>query len=212
MKKFESLDVEKQQRILESAMKEFAENGYEQASTNRIVKEAGIGKGMLFYYFKSKRDLYEYLLAYSMDIVVNEYFQLIDTNETDFIERLMQAAEVKMQVQKAYKHVFNFMGTFLLKKGEKLPGKLQNRYEELQALGNALMYEGIDTSLFRKDIDTKKAFKLIRWSIEGYQNELLLRLEGQKMTEIDFDPYWQEFYEYMDVLKKTFYKEGENEK
>lgn len=211
MEKFENLDKEKQQRILEAAMKEFAENGYEQASTNRIVKEAGIGKGMLFYYFKSKKELYEYLLAYSMDIVVNEYFHLIDTNEADFVERLKQAAEVKMQVQTTYKHVFNFMGTFILKKEEELPPEVQKRYEELQAQGNALLYEGIDTSLFRKDIDTEKAFKLIRWSIEGYQQELLLKLEGQKMTGIDFDPYWQEFYEYLDILKKTFYKEGEND-
>ncbi|RNF38734.1 TetR/AcrR family transcriptional regulator [Planococcus salinus] len=210
MEKFENLEMDKQQKILESAMKEFAEKGFEQASTNRIVKEAGIGKGMLFYYFNSKRDLYEYLLAYCMDIVVNEYFQLVDTSEADFIERLRHTAEVKMEVQAKHKYVFNFMGTFMLKKEEDLPAHLQKRYEELYRLGNALLYEGIDTSLFRNDIDTEKAFKLIRWSIEGYQNELLVRLEGQKMTEIDLDVYWQEFYEYLDILKKSFYKEGES--
>ena len=54
MEKFNSLDEEKRQKILDAALMEFAEHGYEKASTNRIVKEAGIGKGMLFYYFKSK--------------------------------------------------------------------------------------------------------------------------------------------------------------
>lgn len=74
-----------------------------------------------------------------------------------------------------------------------------------------MIYEGVDLSLFRDDVDVEKAFKLIRWSIEGYQNELLHKLKGRNMTQIDFDPYWAEFYEYLDILKKSFYKEGERE-
>ncbi|GEM01866.1 regulatory protein, tetR family [Halolactibacillus halophilus] len=46
---FHNVEPDKQQRIIEAAMKHFAENGYKDASTNKIVKEAGIGKGMLFY-------------------------------------------------------------------------------------------------------------------------------------------------------------------
>ncbi|MGK7378723.1 TetR/AcrR family transcriptional regulator [Planococcus sp. 1R117A] len=57
MEKFKNLENKKKQTILNAALQEFAENGYQQASTNRIVKNAGIGKGMLFYYLESKRQL-----------------------------------------------------------------------------------------------------------------------------------------------------------
>ena len=40
--RFYSLELEKQQRIINAALKEFARNGYEKASTNEIVKEAEI--------------------------------------------------------------------------------------------------------------------------------------------------------------------------
>lgn len=64
---FESLPAEKKKRILIAALKEFSEKGYEQASTNSIVKEAGISKGILFHYFKTKRDLYLYVVLYRIE-------------------------------------------------------------------------------------------------------------------------------------------------
>ncbi|MDQ0430705.1 AcrR family transcriptional regulator [Planomicrobium stackebrandtii] len=205
MEKFESLDPEKQKRILDSALMEFAEKGYRQASTNRIVKQAGIGKGMLFYYFKNKKDLYEYLIEYSLNFIIDGYLSLVDKNETDFIKRLEGACQIKMKAQMENEHVFNFMGTVMLTKDLDLPPHLQKRYEQLQQQGYALLYEGIDKTLFRKDVDVDKAFNLIRWGVDGYQQDLLQRLQGKKMTELDFEPYWDEFYAYIEILKKSFY-------
>lgn len=45
---FKNLDETKQKRILNAALKKFAENGYEQGSTNQIIKDAGIAKGTSF--------------------------------------------------------------------------------------------------------------------------------------------------------------------
>ncbi|ANU09136.1 TetR family transcriptional regulator [Planococcus antarcticus DSM 14505] len=205
MERFENLDPKKQQKILDSALMEFAENGYGKASTNRIVKQAGIGKGMLFYYFKNKKDLYEYLIEYSLNFIITEYLSLVDINETDFIKRLKGAAQLKMKAQVENEHVFNFMGTVMLTKDLELPPHLQKRYEELQMQGYALLYGGIDKTLFRKGLDVDKAFNLIRWGVDGYQQDLLQRLQGQKMSDLDFEPYWDEFYEYLDILKKSFY-------
>lgn len=206
MEKFYGLDPLKQQTILQAALEEFAENGYEMASTNRIVKRAGIGKGMLFYYFKSKKDLFHHLVSYSFDLIVEEYFNLVDLSEKDFIERFKQASKVKLKAQTENKHVFNFIGMVMLEKELELPHDLQKQFEDLQRRGYALVYEGIDKSLFKQDMDVDKTFNLIRWSIEGYQNELLRKLEGRKMTAVDFDPYWQEFYEYLEILKRSFYR------
>lgn len=45
-------------KILNAAIEEFAENGYEAASTNRITRRAGVSKGLPFHYFKNKEGLY----------------------------------------------------------------------------------------------------------------------------------------------------------
>ena len=52
--------------MINAALKVFAKNGYKHASTDDIVKEAGISKGLLFHYFVSKMGLYSFLLDYSV--------------------------------------------------------------------------------------------------------------------------------------------------
>lgn len=203
---FQNLEHLKQQRIINAALKEFAEKGYEQASTNQIVKNAGIGKGMLFYYFKNKRELYLYLIDYCLDITLNEYLHLVDTNEMDFIDRMRQASQIKVRSFTEKPNVFYFMGSLFLTNELELPVELETRMEELQRLGYSKLYDNIDTSLFRDDVDVNEVYKLIRWSIEGYQNELTNRLKSEKLTSIDLDPLWDEFYDYLDILKKSFYK------
>lgn len=60
-KTFHNLPPERQQAVLDVAMGEFTEHGYEAASTNRMVASLGIAKGTLFKYASAKAALYLYL-------------------------------------------------------------------------------------------------------------------------------------------------------
>ncbi|QQK80080.1 TetR/AcrR family transcriptional regulator [Salicibibacter cibi] len=206
---FKNLEETKQKRILSAAMKEFADKGYEQASTNQIIKDAGIGKGTLFHYFNNKKDLYEYLVDYAITIMHDEYFSLIDTSESDFIERMKQIAQVKGNYIAEHPNVTNFIGMVYLNDEVTLPKELETRLADLKKTGYSLIYKNINQKMLRRDINTDKALKLIQWSIEGYQNELMRLFQGEKIAHIDLQPYWDEFYEYLDVLKTTFYEEGQ---
>ena len=62
--KFFDLKKEKQDRMINAGLKVFAQNGYRHASTDEIVKEAGISKGLLFHYFVSKAGYYAFLYDY----------------------------------------------------------------------------------------------------------------------------------------------------
>jgi len=59
--KFEQLPEEKQSRIVDASISEFAEKDYETASMNTVVNLAGISKGSLFNYFKTKSVLYDHI-------------------------------------------------------------------------------------------------------------------------------------------------------
>ena len=49
--------TEKQQRIIESAIKLFAEKGYSNTSTAEIAKEAGVAEGTIYKHYGTKEDL-----------------------------------------------------------------------------------------------------------------------------------------------------------
>lgn len=206
---FHNVEPDKQQRIIEVAMKYFAEDGYKDASTNKMVKEAGIGKGMLFYYFKTKYDLYIYLVHYSLDVMEQEFFHQVDLSEGDFIERMYKIAKQKMYVFKRHPYLMTFLQTVLLYRHEDkpLPTELVKRYDRLVKEGMQKMYQNIDVSYFKEQMDSEKAMRLIEWSISGYQQTLTEQLKQQVLTEELIDQYWDNFYGYLAVLKQAYYKE-----
>ena len=50
------------ERILESALRLFARDGYEAVSVSMIAGELGMTKGALYKHYKSKRDIFDSIL------------------------------------------------------------------------------------------------------------------------------------------------------
>jgi len=59
---FFNLPEEKRLKIEVVAIDEFAANGYDKASINRIVDHCQIAKGSFYQYFRNKKDLFKYIL------------------------------------------------------------------------------------------------------------------------------------------------------
>ncbi|NRA67289.1 MAG: TetR/AcrR family transcriptional regulator [Pseudobacteriovorax sp.] len=60
--KIENLDTARVAKIMSAAITEFSQNDFDKASFNKIIKASGISKGTMYYYFKSKQDLFLTLL------------------------------------------------------------------------------------------------------------------------------------------------------
>jgi AcrR family transcriptional regulator len=68
--RFYNLAWEDRRRLLEIATRHFAKQGFEQASLNEILAEAGISKGSYYYYFDDKEDLFATALEAAFDVLV----------------------------------------------------------------------------------------------------------------------------------------------
>ena len=78
--RFDRLPEEKRRSILDAAAREFAEHGFDGASYNRIIANAGVSKGAMYYYFDDKEDLYATVLVG----VIDEWMSIIgDLPEVD---------------------------------------------------------------------------------------------------------------------------------
>ena len=206
-----ALEPEKRERIINAALQEFAEQGYQDASTNRIVKAAGIGKGMLFYYFKSKRDLFLYLIEYSLEYIEQDYLSQLDNSSGDYIERLRQSTKVKLRALGKNPYVFAFGGSLHLSGGADVPPDIMARIVETQRSAHLARLADLDTSLFRDGIPPEMTIKLVQWAVEGYERELSAKLKATQVTNslhrVDYGPFIADFYVFLDVLKNVFYKE-----
>jgi AcrR family transcriptional regulator len=66
-RRFQALPPDRQAHLLASASAEFAEHGYESASLNRIIERSGTSKGVFYYYFEDKADLYATVVRDAVD-------------------------------------------------------------------------------------------------------------------------------------------------
>lgn len=93
---FEHLPREKQLRILNAAMKVFARNDYRYASTDDIAAQAGISKGLLFYYFHNKKQLYLFCYDQAVRLVDRQLKAMQAAGQTDFFELLLLGGQAKV--------------------------------------------------------------------------------------------------------------------
>ena len=107
--KFFDLKKEKQDRMINAALKVFALQGYRHASTDEIVREAGISKGLLFHYFGSKLGLYTFIYDYSVRYMTLELKTTVSAEETDMFELLKQVEQAKLQALKGYPYMQQFL-------------------------------------------------------------------------------------------------------
>lgn len=65
---FQNLSPERRAAILEIAAREFGEHGFDGASLNHILSEAGVSKGAAYYYFEDKADLFAAAAEHAIDL------------------------------------------------------------------------------------------------------------------------------------------------
>lgn len=68
--RFNNLEPDKRERILEVAGQEFADHGYDGASLSHILEHVGISKGAAYYYFDSKADLFATVVEHHVDKIL----------------------------------------------------------------------------------------------------------------------------------------------
>lgn len=89
---FSNLPQAKQEKILDAALAEFADKGYQPASVNVMVSASGIAKGSLYQYFKDKRSLFLYVFQFSIGMVRRTLRRVKEeTSDQNFFERVEQS-------------------------------------------------------------------------------------------------------------------------
>ena len=73
---YEEIRKSSKHKILDAALEVFANQGYHSATVVAIAKTAGISKGLMYNYFKSKDDVLQELMIGMMDALMCEYMPL----------------------------------------------------------------------------------------------------------------------------------------
>ena len=147
------LDETKKDKILSSSLGEFAEYGFDKASTDRISRDAGVSKGLIFHYFGNKENLYMSTMNMCIDDIFKEYnnFKLIDG---DFKVNLIKMMELKYDFFIKHPMHYKLMVNGFYNSPKKLQSKLDHRYKELKQVGISIIIDMIKDLPLKKDVYT----------------------------------------------------------
>ncbi len=204
--RFLNISPDKQDRIVNAALKEFAQKGYQLASTNEIVKEAEISKGMLFHYFNNKKALYLYLYDHVTEVSMGQLYARINWDEKDLLIRYQQVARLKFELFEKYPEIFNFLKGVYKEDTHELIGDLEQRKKKLLESSLNKLFADIDLSKFRDGTDISKAISIINWTLEGFAYQQQSKVTTLSLDQIDLEAIFTELDLYIEMLRQSFYK------
>ena len=159
--KFFELKKDKQDRMINAALKVFAMQGYKHASTDDIVKEAGVSKGLLFHYFESKLGVYEFIYEYSVRYMVLELGTMVSGSETNLFEVMKQVEFARMNAMREYPFMQQFLNRATSEDvGEVLLATEEKRSileEEYNRIKSQIRFTGFPTG-----VDGRKLQKMMK--------------------------------------------------
>ena len=211
------LEHEKRERVLMAALSEFAK-GYKQASTDTIVKTAGISKGLLFHYFGTKKDLLEFLYHYTQEFIGRELIDKIDFDEPDLLTRLWKMTALKMEAVFQYPAIFDFLVMVFLSSEPELAAikeKVNQKYDLTWTMGSQL-FTNLDPDLLKEGLDPEITLQVILHTFSGYSQTVIelfkARPIGSSVVDQrkELDDVLAQTKIYMDFFRTTFYKKGSN--
>ena len=90
---FEKIKEERRKEILDAALYLFAVDGYDAVTSDSITRKVGCSHGLLYHYFKSKEELFEYIV---LEVVVSNYHEIVkdvnkEQNPKNFMRDLLNA-------------------------------------------------------------------------------------------------------------------------
>lgn len=168
------LDETKRDKILQASLEEFAEYGYEKASTDRISQRAEVSKGLIFHYFGSKSKLYMITINNCIDDMFEEY-KNVKTNNMDFIGNIKLLMKIKYDFFNKNPLYYRIMLNGFYNSPAELKGELQKRYFELSKIGMGIIADMIGKLPLKKDVSIDNVITVISGIQNILENKYLYR-------------------------------------
>ncbi|HKM35960.1 MAG TPA: TetR/AcrR family transcriptional regulator [Lachnospiraceae bacterium] len=204
MTKLFDLDTQRRNAILNAALKEFSSQGYDNASTNVIAKEAGISKALMFHYVSSKQELFLIVYDYFADLMEKEYYELMNYGEKDIFGRLRQSYILQIKLLRDHPWITEFSKLSRITNSDEINKELKNKARHLNCYPT--LFDNIDAAKFRKGLDIEKCKQLILWANIGLTNQLLDEIRNTETNTKNLENIIKKLDGYFDELKKVFYK------
>lgn len=178
------VEHEKRKReILENALDIFIEEGYEDATFQKIADRCGITRTTLYIYFKNKREIFLWSIKQLTETLEINLVELIKDDKLNSPQKLVSVLDMIVDECVENRRLFSVLLFYLLqlqKQNQNPRERVRRRIIRLRHLLSKIIIDGINNNEFR-NIDVKSANDMCYAFIES----LIFRLSILNEQTVD---------------------------
>lgn len=175
----------RKREILDKALDVFIEEGYEDATFQKIADKCGITRTTLYIYFKNKREIFLWSIKQLTEGLEKSLLETMRDESLSSVEILKNVTIKIIQKCVDNRRLFNVVLTYLLQlqKSGKDPGeRVRRRTIRLRHLLSKILLDGIEKGEF-KDVNVKACNEMFYSLIESTVFRLAI-LDAQTVEEL----------------------------
>jgi len=193
--------------ILDCATELFSKKGYSKTSMDELALKCDLNKAMIFYYYDSKRGLYEAVIVEVLDEI---YDSIVKENANHKTPSQELESFIKTYVSFAFSHPY--LPALLLKElsdsGSQIPQTLFSHMKKLYILFLDILKRGVEKGCF-SDVVPMIIYFMILGTVNLMVTTEPLRIKAEKTDNIDtcancdIDKISQYIYKKVELMLKA---------
>jgi len=152
--RFRRRKEDRPQEITAAALQAFAEKGYSATRVDEVAKRAGVSKGLLYLYFKTKEDLFKAVIRSFVVPKIDELTAIIDSSELSS-EEFLRGPFLDF-VKTLPGSPISILVRLMISEGPKHPDLTQYYWENVVSRGLAaltvILERGVKNGEFRRSV------------------------------------------------------------
>ena len=196
--RFFSLPEEKRQAIINAGYRVFSQNSYRHSPMSEIAAEAGISKGLLFHYFRNKRELYLFMWDQCAQMTIQVLTRYGCYQQDGLFGSIERGIRAKMELIRLYPDMANFTIKAFYEKDADVCAAIQESYHRYFNFKADQVRVNMDPTQFVPGLDISMMYRDMYWASEGYLWEMVQRGEvDMERMERDFTrllAFWKSIY------------------
>lgn len=149
MAKENKIEKSAEKRIIAAATKLFVTKGFDGAKMRHIADEAGINQAMIYYYFRSKKNLFTLVFENAIEKFIVP-FRCFQRRDLDILDKIELFCQELMEIQNDNHYLSIFILYEIVKNPERLKNEILLRQKESLKLFSDEIKKNIKNKTIRK--------------------------------------------------------------
>lgn len=198
------IDAQTEELIKETAMRIFFVEGRLHATTQVIAKEAGVNRGLIYYYFKGRDHLFEVVVKEAVMVVRNRLRELFLSKRISFRKKISEFVEMSIDQSLKYPYLEMFLITELNRDDSTVLTPLGEDFRK-EMLEN--IDEGLKEEIKKGRVPRMSAMQFMMNVISLCAYPALYKPMLQQMINMDEAGYLRMIEERKSLIMKVLFKD-----